>query len=234
MKRIAIIPARGGSKRIPSKNIKLFSGRPIIEYSIKTALESELFDLVLVSTDDEEIKRISIKAGAAVPFMRSAANANDTATTADVLKEVLLKLEIQGYKFLQGCCIYPTAPFITKEKLIQSVAILSEKQCDSVVPVVKYSFPIQRSLKIENGIVRFVNSMYSTCRSQDMEERYHDCGQFYTFNISRFLESGSLIMENTIPIVLEEFEVQDIDNYSDWEIAELKYERLKRNGESKC
>lgn len=234
MKRIAIIPARGGSKRIPGKNLKLFCGYPIIEYSIKTALDSGLFDLVFVSTDNEEIKRISIEAGASVPFMRSSVNSSDTATTAEVLKEVLLKLEAHGNKFIQGCCIYPTAPFITIEKLVQSVTILSEKHCDSVIPVVKYSYPIQRSLKIEGEYVKFIDNTYSDCRSQDMEDRYHDCGQFYTFDVKRFLENEALITENTIPIILEELEVQDIDTYSDWRIAELKYEIIKGMEKSKC
>lgn len=228
MKRIAIIPARGGSKRIPRKNIKKFCGRPIIEYSIEVALASGLFDLVLVSTDDEEIRKIAVEAGAKVPFLRSAENSGDIANTAGVIKEVLLELARMGQEFEQGCCIYPTAPFVTTDKLSESIRLLTEKECATVVPVVPYSFPVQRSLEIEQGYVKIISKSCYGLRSQDLKVRYHDCGQFYTFNVSCFCKLGELVTNDTVPMIMKAMEVQDIDNYSDWEIAELKYQIMKR------
>lgn len=225
-KSIGIITARGGSKRIPRKNIKMFCGKPIIQYSIEAALESGIFDEVMVSTDDEEIKEIAEKCGAKVPFVRSKKNSNDIAATHEVLIEVLEEYKKTGLEFDYACCIYPTAPFITVEKLKKGIGLLIEKNVDSVVPVVPFSFPPQRSFVIENGAVKYKWPENRLVRSQDLESMYHDSGQFYFFNVENFLKSGNLIMDKAVPLVLSEMEVQDIDNEEDWKIAELKYLRM--------
>lgn len=228
---IAIITARGGSKRIPKKNIKVFCGRPIIEYSIKAALESEVFDIVMVSTDDDEIAEVARKAGAQIPFMRSEKTSNDYATTADVLKEVLGEYGKLGVKFSYACCIYPTAPFVTGEKLRNAMKQLKRTGYDSMMPVTAFSFPPLRGMTIQDGRLLYKWQEYANSRSQDLEELYHDCGQFYIFSVERFLKSGKLVTENTGGIVVPELEVQDIDNETDWKIAEMKYNLFCGKGE---
>lgn len=227
---IAIITARGGSKRIPHKNIKEFCGKPIIEYSIEAAKEAGIFDDIMISTDDDVIADIAIKAGAKVPFMRSKQTSNDYATTADVLKEVLGKYKEAGRIFEIACCIYPTAPFVTGDKLKKAVEILESKDFDSVMPVTSFSFPPLRGMKLDNEKLQYKWPEYAMKRSQDMETIYHDCGQFYALNVSRFLNTGLLVTDNTGGIVISEMEVQDIDNEIDWELAELKYKLLKGKG----
>lgn len=226
MDRIAIITARGGSKRIPKKNIKSFCGKPIIVYSIKAALESGRFDEVMVSTESREIAEIAKEAGAQVPFFRSEETSNDYATTAEVLLEVLKEYKIRGKEFQVGCCIYPTAPFVTSEKLIQGLRILEKEAADTVLPVVPFSFPPQRGLKIQEHVLSPVYPEYMNARSQDLEKWYHDCGQFYCFNIKSFLKTKNLIGKSTVPFIMDELEVQDIDNLADWKLAELKYKLM--------
>ncbi|HEU0111973.1 MAG TPA: pseudaminic acid cytidylyltransferase [Flavisolibacter sp.] len=225
-KAVAIITARGGSKRIPRKNIKEFNGKPIIAYSIEAALSSGIFNTVMVSTDDEEIAVIAKQYGALVPFMRSAKSSDDYATTADVIREVLESYGRQNENFEYACCIYPTAPFVTGEKLIKAFKSLLESGADSVIPVTKFSFPIWRSFKIENGKVSYNWPEYAPKRSQDLPPAYHDCGQFYFFKTGIFLQTGKLVTGNTIGLEVPETEVQDIDNEEDWKIAEIKYEFL--------
>lgn len=223
MRKVAIITARGGSKRIPQKNIKNFCGRPIIEYSIKSAIESNLFDKVMVSTDSFEIANLSRKLGAEVPFMRSEATSDDYATTYDVLREVIADYEKMKEFFDIMCCIYPTAPFITPSKLIDAMNQMIEKGADSLMTVVKFSYPPQRALLCDNNILKFQYNDYINSRSQDLEPIYHDCGQFYMFNVGEFKKGNSLIIGNCIPYYVKEEESQDIDNISDWKIAEMKY-----------
>ena len=225
---IAVITARGGSKRIPKKNIRPFNGRPIIEYSVKAALESGIFDEVMVSTDSEEIKAIAEAAGASVPFLRSAETSSDTATTADVLREVLENYAAEGKRFSEMCCLYPTAPFVTADKLVNAHKILLESAADAVMPVVQFSFPPQRAFIVRDGNVAFQYPEYERARSQDLEPIYHDCGQFYMCKSDKFLEKHSLILPKTRPYILPEEEVQDIDTQSDWEIAEAKYSVLHK------
>ena len=230
MKTIAIITARGGSKRIPRKNIREFCGKPILAYSIEAALSSGSFDTVMVSTDDEEIAEVAKRYGAQVPFLRSEETANDYATTAQVLLEVLSEYEKRGEKYEQVCCIYPTAPFLTADRLKESMNLLREKQADSVLPVVRFSFPPQRSVVIRDG---YLQPKWPECmpmRSQDLEPFYHDVGQFYCFRVDSFLEQKKLIMEKTLPFEMSELEVQDIDTLEDWMVAEVKYRM--RNEES--
>ena len=224
---VAIITARGGSKRIPRKNIKEFLGRPIIEYSIKAAIDSGIFDEVMVSTDDEEIANIAKQAGANVPFMRSKDTANDYATTTDVIGEVLNQYKEVDVEFDYACCIYPTAPFVTAQCLKEAMTILEDKNADSVIPVVRFGFPPQRGLVINEDKLSFKWPEYTFSRSQDLEPFYHDAGQFYCLNVKSFEEQKSLFMKNTCSYVRDEMEVQDIDNMSDWKLAELKYRMLQ-------
>lgn len=223
---IAIITARGGSKRIPKKNIKLFHGKPIIEYSIRAAIESKEFDMVMVSTDDEEIRRIAVKAGAVVPFMRSHKNSTDYAATHEVILEVLQELNNRNEIFEFLCCIYPTAPFVTAEKIQQAMSMLKVTNADAVIPVVPFSYPPQRGLIIQDNHVVFQSPENMFARSQDLETIYHDCGQFYCLKVKSFIEQKKIIMNNTVPNIMNELEVQDIDNEIDWKVAELKYQMM--------
>ena len=227
MSSIAIITARGGSKRIPHKNIKPFLGKPIIEYSIEAALNAGVFDEVMVSTDDEEIARIAEACGAKVPFFRSKENSDDFSTTSDVIREVLKEYENRGQRFDYACCIYPTAPFLTAETLRDAMEILMDKKADSVVPVVKFSFPPQRAVVVRDGAIKMNMPEYALTRSQDLEPWYHDCGQFYCLNVESFLEQGFLVMDNTYPYYQDEMNVQDIDTVEDWEMAEMKMKLIR-------
>jgi N-acylneuraminate cytidylyltransferase len=222
---IAIITARGGSKRIPRKNIKNFNGKPIIAYSIEAAISSGIFDEVMVSTDDYEIADIAKYYGANVPFMRSKETSNDYASTADVVHEVICEYNKSGIYFDKICCIYPTAPFITSEKLIKGYTLLKEG-VDEVLPVVSFSFPPQRCITIQEGKAKMMWPEYKLTRSQDLEKWYHDSGQFYFLNTQSFMKQKSIMMEHTIPLIVNELEVQDIDNEEDWKLAEIKYKIL--------
>ena len=226
MASIAIITARGGSKRIPKKNIKEFCGKPIIAYSIEAALSSGVFDEVMVSTDSEEIKGIAEQYGASVPFLRSEKTSNDYATTADVLEEVINGYRKNGKFFDSFACIYPTAPFVTGKKLAEAMTLLND--ADAVLSVVKFSFPPQRAFVVRENNVVFQYPQYERARSQDLESIYHDCGQFYLCKTEPFLLHHSLILPVTKPYILPEEEVQDIDTMSDWEIAEAKYKVLHK------
>ena len=222
---IAIITARGGSKRIPRKNIKTFCGKPIIAYSIEAALQSGLFEEVMVSTDDKEIARIAGEYGAKVPFMRSSESAGDYASTDDVLLEVLTAYKEQGREFASFCCLYPTAPFVTEDKLRTAMGLL--EQADSVMPVVAFSFPPQRCMVInEAGELRMKWPEHARTRSQDLEPYYHDCGQFYCCRTQPFIQYGTTDLPRMIPMIMSEMEVEDIDNQDDWAIAELKYQQM--------
>lgn len=223
MSSIAIITARGGSKRIPKKNIRDFCGKPIMAYSIEAALQSGIFDEVMVSTDSQEIAEVAEKYNANVPFMRSAETSNDWATTADVLKEVIENYAFRGKKFDLLCCLYPTAPFVTAEKLREAKAVMEREKADSLMPVVRFSFPPQRGMIIEKGRLGYKYPEFKNTRSQDLEPLYHDCGQFYFCGADAFLKYGALVTPNTVPFEIPEEEVQDIDHLSDWKLAELKY-----------
>ncbi len=230
---IAIIPARGGSKRIPRKNIKSFLGSPIIKYSIDAALQAGCFDEVMVSTDSVEIGEIAKSYGANVPFLRSEKNSDDHAVTADVIQEVLSNYKKNGKEFDFFCCIYPTAPFITSQKILEAYTKLTTGEADSILSVVAFSFPILRSLKIENSQVTMNWPEHINTRSQDLPEAYHDAGQFYFLKTIAFLRENKLYTEKMSALILPESEVQDIDNLEDWKIAEIKYtfllEKLKES-----
>ena len=224
---LCIIPARGGSKRIPRKNIKNFLGKPIIAYSIEAALKSELFDEVMVSTDDKEIAEVAKTYGAKVPFMRSKENADDYATTVDVLIEVINKYKILKKEFDSCCCIYPTAPLIKIEKLKSGFEKLNNDNFDVVFPVVGFSYPIWRGLKkTANENFKMIWPKHINSRSQDLEEAYHDAGQWYWFKPKNLIQKKTLLGTNTTCVILKATEVQDIDTLTDWKLAELKYELL--------
>ncbi|MEG1998640.1 MAG: pseudaminic acid cytidylyltransferase [Bacteroidales bacterium] len=226
MKNIAIIPARGGSKRIPRKNIKQFLGKPIIAYSIEAAIKSELFDEVMVSTDDKEIAEIAVKYGAKVPFMRSSENSNDYATTYDVINEVLYKYGENGINFDYVSCIYSTAPFITPERILEAFEKMKSDNVDSIFTCVQYSYPVQRGLCIKSGKIEMLSPQYKNSRSQDLDAVYHDAGQFYISKAKELLENKSFWSKNTGAVILSELEVQDLDTETDWALAEMKYRLL--------
>ena len=224
---IAIIPARGGSKRIPGKNIRHFEGSPIIRYSIEAALQSGTFQEVMVSTDDDDIAKVARSFGAHIPFLRSAQNSSDYATTSEVILEVLEHYQKTGNSFDYACCIYPTAPFVNAEKIKAAYRLLLEANASTVLPVVRYAYPIFRALKMEQGQVDFLWPEHRSTRSQDLQTAYHDAGQFYFMNVNDFFEHRQIINSNTQGFEVPETEVQDIDNESDWAMAELKFKMMQ-------
>ena len=225
MANLLVIPARGGSKRIPRKNSKFFLGKPIIAYSIEAAIQSNLFDEIMVSTDDREIAEIAKNYGASVPFFRSEKNADDYATTFDVIKEVVTEYKLLNKQFEFICCLYPCAPLSTSKKLEEGFELLKRENFDSVLPIIPFSFPIQRALKKgDNNKAEFFYPKFSLTRSQDLEPGYHDAGQFYWMNTLKILEEKAILTDNTGCVVISEMEAQDIDTEMDWKLAELKYE----------
>ena len=221
---LAIIPARGGSKRIPRKNIRLFLGKPVISYPIKAALESRLFDEVMVSTDDDEIAEVARQFGAKVPFMRSKNNADDMATTADVLLEVLEQYLKAGKKFDWCVCIYPVTPLLDSVILKEAFENFEQSDADTLIPVIRYSHPIQRSIFIDDeGKFRYVNPEYRLTRTQDLPPRFHDAGQFFYFRVQPFLSNKQIVSDNTLAYELPENTIQDIDTEDDWRMAEIKF-----------
>lgn len=225
---ICIIPARGGSKRIPRKNIKLFCGQPMIAYSIKSAIESNIFDRIIVSTDDDEIAKTSINYGAEVPFLRPKELSDDYSTTTDVIEHAhawLIDNQV-SVKFL--CVLYATAPFTSSNDIINGFnQIKNYKNCKVVFPIVEYNFPIQRAIKLtNNGSLDMFQPEHLLSRSQDLEKAYHDAGQFYWMR-SEFIGSGaSPFSKIARPIIIPHYRVQDIDTDDDWIRAELIYKSL--------
>ncbi|MBR6381142.1 MAG: pseudaminic acid cytidylyltransferase [Lachnospiraceae bacterium] len=229
--KIAMITARGGSKRIPRKNIKEFCGKPILAYSIEAALESGVFDEVMISTEDDEIAEIAQKYGASFPFRRSAEMAGDHAMTIDVMLEVVNEYKKLGKEPESVCCIYPTAPFITAEKLRKANALFEESGADSVIPVVRFSFPPQRCFILDGPYMKYKWKEYELSRSQDLEPYYHDAGQFYFLRTKAMIDQHTLVPEKTSPLIMDEMEVQDIDNLDDWNIAEIKYRAMMKGSD---
>lgn len=223
MKNLCIIPARGGSKRIPRKNVKRFLGKPMLAYSIEAALKTGLFDEVMVSTDDEEIAEVARQYGAKVPFMRSAETANDFATTADVLNEVISNYKASGIEFDNFCCIYATAPMTQSEDIAVAYERLLSSDFTVVYPVVQFSYPIWRCLDLaEDGTMKRHWPEYENSRSQDLPKEYHDTGTFYWYKTAEWL-SGNIKIGG---IEVDETRIQDIDTETDWKLAEMKYKLL--------
>lgn len=227
MYNIAIIPARGGSKRIPKKNIKNFLGKPVIAYSIETALSSGLFQDVYVSTDDPEIADIAIQYGAKVPFFRSEQNSNDHATLADALTEELMGLAELGVKPQNICCILPVAPLLTESILQQAFDRFVEGGQGVLVPFVQYSTPIQRARQVRNGKMVMAYSEYQTTRSQDLPASFYDAGVFYWLDVPKFIENKLFLYGPSDYIVLSEDHVQDVDVLEDWNKLEKKFRELQ-------
>jgi N-acylneuraminate cytidylyltransferase len=221
MSQLCIIPARGGSKRIPRKNIRNFLGKPIIAYSIKACQESGLFDRIVVSTDDQEIAKVAKAYGAEVPFLRSVENSDDYATTIDVIEEVYQRL---GNEYDEVCCVYTTAPLLKSEHLQEAARLLAEGKFDSVFPVVRFGFPIQRAVsRSETGKITMFQPEHQATRSQDLPAAYHDAGMFYWFRPAVVLAKRRMWTDHSGSIVLPEHQVQDIDTETDWILAEQKY-----------
>lgn len=216
----AVIPARGGSKRIPRKNIKEFHGKPIIAYSIETAIESKLFKEVIVSTDDSEIAEIAEGYGALAPFSRPDSLSDDYASSFDVISHSVQWLIDNNRSPTHVCCIYPTAPFLKKEYLHEGFTLLLNERLDFVFSVTSFPYPIQRALRVDNGLVAMKDPSFLLARSQDLEEFYHDAGQFYFGSSDAFLNRSSIFEAQTGSIKLPRETVHDIDNPEDWEIAE--------------
>jgi N-acylneuraminate cytidylyltransferase len=226
-KNLCIIPARGGSKRIPRKNIKDFLGKPIIAYSIETAIESGLFQEIMVSTDDEEIANIAQKYGAKVPFMRSAANADDHATTMDVIEEVVKEYQRGGQHHDFICCVYPTAPLMKAEHLESGYQKLKNTSVNAVFPAVAFSYPVWRGVvRRDDEKVEMLFPEHANTRSQDLSLVYHDAGQWYWLKPNAL---GQPMFQNATLYELSEQDVQDIDALSDWHLAEWKFKM--RQGE---
>jgi len=229
---IAVIPARGGSKRIPKKNIKEFFGKPLIAYSIEIALKSNLFQKVIVTTDDVEIAKIAKKYGAEVPFMRPKELSDDFTGTADVVNHAVEYLENQGKYYEYICTIYATAPFLQSKYLVEGYEALQSSDAVNAFSSTSMPFPIQRTFKLdENGRCKMFTPEYYMSRSQDLDEAYQDAGQFYWTNRERQRQSNSTVVfsDISIPIILPRHLVQDIDTLEDWKRAEYMYEVIQRS-----
>ncbi|CAM3890598.1 pseudaminic acid cytidylyltransferase [Vibrio aquimaris] len=226
--RIAIIPARGGSKRIPRKNIKAFHGKPMIAYSIEAAISSKCFDKVIVSTDDAEIAEVACKYGAEVPFLRPTAISDDYASTMDVMEHAILWCKNQGYKIDAVCCLYATAPFVLPEDLQLGYQLLKEANVQFTFSATSFPFPIQRAIKLDSlGSVSMFSPENEHVRSQDLEEAYHDAGQFYWGKTDAFLSKLSIFSPHSKAVLLPRSRVQDIDTPEDWDLAEALFSAIK-------
>lgn len=228
MAKLAIIPARGGSKRIPKKNIKEFHGRPIIAYVIDAARHSALFDEIMVSTDDDEIASVALACKASVPFKRSDANANDFATLVDVILEVLENYKKEGKEFDTVCCILPTAALISQQRLSEGYEKLQSLKLSTLMPVMRFAYPIQRALKNTDGLLQMREQEHLLTRSQDLEPYFHDSGQFYWLKTQDLLREKTIFTSRTGFIEINETEAQDVDTLLDWEMLHVKYNYLKR------
>ena len=226
MNNLAIIPARAGSKRIPNKNIKDFFGKPIIYYPIYEALSSNIFSEVMVSTDSSKIAKLSEKSGAKIPFIRSQKNSDDHAILPDVIEEVLSEYKKLGKYFDNICCIMPTNPFITSYILTDSFKKFKEGNGESMIAVKKISTPIEKTYELKNNMLFPLFKDHFKTRTQDLKPKYSDAGSFFWVTMEAFNEYKRGITDQTIPYILDESQVQDIDNLDDWKLAELKYKIL--------
>ncbi|AUL48320.1 pseudaminic acid cytidylyltransferase [Bordetella trematum] len=228
--RLAVIPARGGSKRIPRKNVREFCGRPMLAWSVQAALESGCFDEVIVSTDDPEIAEVAKRCGASLPFMRPAELSDDHTGTIPVIRHATQWFLDRGRTPQQVCCLYATAPFVQAEDLRRGQAILQESDSDYAFSVTSYGFPIQRALRLhENGRVEMFQPDNFQRRSQDLEEAFHDAGQFYWGKASAWLDGRVIFSPASAAVLLPRHRVQDIDTPEDWERAEWLFKAM-RNG----
>lgn len=229
--KLAIIPARGGSKRIPRKNIKPFCGKPMIAWSIEAALESGCFDRVIVSTDDAEIAEVARQYGAEVPFMRPLELSDDHTGTIPVIRHAIETINSQGRAVEQACCLYATAPFIRAEDLRRGLEMLQGSGSDYAFSVTSYAFPIQRAIRLTpEGRVEMFNPEHFSTRSQDLEEAYHDAGQFYWGRADAWLQGKMIFSPASLPVMLPRHRVQDIDTPEDWVRAEWLFKAMQAQG----
>ena len=229
--KLAIIPARGGSKRIPRKNIKPFCGKPMIAWSIEAALESGCFDRIIVSTDDEEIAEVARQYGAEVPFLRPLELSDDHTGTIPVIRHAIETINSQGRAVEQACCLYATAPFIRAEDLRRGLEILQGSGGDYAFSVTSYAFPIQRAIRLTpEGRVEMFNPEHFSTRSQDLEEAYHDAGQFYWGRADAWLQGKMIFSPASLPVMLPRHRVQDIDTPEDWVRAEWLFKAMQAQG----
>ena len=225
--KLAVIPARGGSKRIPRKNIRPFCGKPMIAWSIEAAMKSNVFDRIIVSTDDDEIASVAISYGAEVPFRRPEALSDDHTGTIPVIAHATKWQTENDSAPDQVCCIYATAPFLTAQVLSEGLDILIRQNCEYVFPVTSFGFPIQRAVRItEAGRSEMLYPDQFSKRSQDLEEVYHDAGQFYWGLSSAWTQQAAIFSADAVPMILPRYRVQDIDTLDDWRRAELMFEAL--------
>lgn len=228
--RVAIIPARGGSKRIPRKNIKEFCGKPMIAWSIEAALESKCFDHVIVSTDDKEIAEVAREWGATVPFMRPAKLSDDFTGTLPVIRHAVEWLNQNETPVEYACCIYAAAPFVSAEDLKQGLELIKGTGSSYAFSVTSYAFPIQRAIRItESGRVTMFNPEHFQTRSQDLEEAWHDAGQFYWGTAKAWCEERPIFAEDSLPVKLPRYRVQDIDTPEDWVRAEWLFKAMQKS-----
>jgi pseudaminic acid cytidylyltransferase len=226
--KLAVIPARGGSKRIPRKNIKLFCGKPIIEWSIEAAQQSGCFDQVVVSTDDAEIAEVARQCGAQVPFMRPADLSDDQTGTTPVVAHAIGWFSAQGKQPEQVCCLYATAPFVSPDDLRRGLDVLTKTGSDYAFSVASFAFPIQRAIRInEASRVEMFNPEYFNTRSQDLEEAFHDAGQFYWGRADAWSQGRMIFSPAATPVLLPRHRVQDIDTLEDWIRAEWMFKALQ-------
>ena len=226
---ICVIPARSGSKRIPKKNIKNFCGKPIIAYSIEAAINCNLFDRIIVSTDSDEIAKIGNKYGAETPFIRPEKLSDDFTHTHEVIGHTVSYLEKKGYNIDYACCIYPTAPFIQVSDLLQGLELIKSEKWDLILAATNYSYPIFRSFEyLSNGGLKMIFPKYFNSRSQDLPKVYHDTGQFYWAKpkIWKSKSSGFNIKNSIVEI--PNFRAQDIDTVDDWQKAEVMFKILNK------
>jgi pseudaminic acid cytidylyltransferase len=227
--RIAVIPARGGSKRIPRKNIRMFCGKPIIAYSIAAAQQTGLFDQVVVSTDDEEIATVAREFGATTPFIRPKEIADDFTGTNAVVKHAVAWFNAQANDVTHACCLYATAPLGQANFIKEGYEALSRSDAAFAFSVTSYAFPIQRAVSITpDGRVHAIYPEHRMTRSQDLEHAYHDAGQFYWGTARAFLKDMPLFAPHSIGVILPRHLVQDIDTLEDWDQAELMYRAINR------
>ena len=227
---IAVIPARGGSKRIPRKNIRPFHGKPIIGWSIEAAMRSKCFDHILVSTDDEEIAEVATSFGAEIPFIRPAELADDYTGTVPVLRHAVAWWQQNVAEVESVCCIYPTAPFVKSDDISKGFELLRINECDYVLTVASYHYPIQRALKIERkGYAQMFWPEEYESRSQDLTEAYHDAGLFYWGKAKAWIKELPVLNSRSIPLVLPNYQVQDIDTFDDWKRAEWLFQYMQEN-----
>ncbi len=224
---VAIIPARGGSKRIPRKNIKSFCGKPMIAYSIEAAINSKLFDRVIVSTDDQEIAHVAKEYGAEIPFMRPKELSDDHTPTIPVIAHAIQELQKEGPVDI-ACCIYATAPFIHVSFLQEAYTRLLKSKGSYAFSATSFPFPIQRAIKLnEKHEVEMFQPEHFNTRSQDLEEAYHDAGQFYFGTSHAWLSNEAIFTKNSTAVILPRHLVQDIDTMEDFHRAELMYKALQ-------